>query len=519
MRKKFSAIKLNWFVIALLLLGVLFKLFVTSNGNIIFHMDSARDFVDVREMVELMKPRLIGQTSGIEGFYNGPGWYYLLAIPYILFDGDPYGGVVLMIVMWAIGGYFLYLVTRKYGFFAWFSSLLVWFASPYISLSTVYSFNPHPIIYLTPLFVYILEKYIITEKVWYGVFAAVLSALFFQWEMNTGVFNPLIIIGTIVLARKYHLFKSKGFWISIVVFMSFFLPQLLFDLKHDFIMSNAVLRFLGEGGANSMTFGAKFDNTWNVFFGAFVPTLLNNALLVKSILILFGLVSILSIIRYKKSLLHHIDLPLTISLLTIIIPFIGYLLLPVNIHPWHMVAVVSSTIIVTAYLVSNLKKRFPVGWGLIVVYFVFCFMSIWQGVGNGFREHGQVSGDPSNLRNELNAIDYAYSQADGKNFKAYAYLPSIIDFPYQYLFWWYGLKEYGYTPTEYFYLPEKPEYISNKDKFNQPKKDAKDSELIILVKEPDRIKMRHLWEGNFQKYPLLDQKMIGPLEVETRTSL
>ena len=89
----FRKISLNWWVVLFLLLGVVFKLYVTSNENIIFHMDSARDYVDVREMVELGKLRLIGPTSAIDGFFNGPGWYYLLAIPYILFDGDPYGGV------------------------------------------------------------------------------------------------------------------------------------------------------------------------------------------------------------------------------------------------------------------------------------------------------------------------------------------------------------------------------------------------------------------------------------------
>ena len=71
--KKLKISKQNWIVIALLFLGVLFKLHITSNSNIIFHMDSARDYVDVREMVELRKLRLTGPTSAIAGFYNGPG--------------------------------------------------------------------------------------------------------------------------------------------------------------------------------------------------------------------------------------------------------------------------------------------------------------------------------------------------------------------------------------------------------------------------------------------------------------
>ena len=94
-------------IILLLLIGFIFRLVMTSNGNFIFNIDNARDYVDVREMVVAGKLRLTGPTSAIDGFYNGPFWYYLLAVPFVLADGNPYGGVVMMIVLWAIGGFFL----------------------------------------------------------------------------------------------------------------------------------------------------------------------------------------------------------------------------------------------------------------------------------------------------------------------------------------------------------------------------------------------------------------------------
>ena len=75
-------------ILAVLLLGVLYRLFLTWDGNFLFNMDNARDMVDVREMVVLHKLRLTGPTSAIEGLFNGPVWYYLLAIPFILTGGE-----------------------------------------------------------------------------------------------------------------------------------------------------------------------------------------------------------------------------------------------------------------------------------------------------------------------------------------------------------------------------------------------------------------------------------------------
>src|SRR5574337_631129 len=97
----------NSIIFVILLIGLIYKLLITRDGNFIFNMDNARDMVDVREMVVLHKLRLTGPTSGIEGFYNGPGWYYLLAIPFVLTGGSPYAEVILMITLWLIGGYFL----------------------------------------------------------------------------------------------------------------------------------------------------------------------------------------------------------------------------------------------------------------------------------------------------------------------------------------------------------------------------------------------------------------------------
>ena len=150
-------------IIFLLIFGVFFRLILTREGNFIFNMDNARDLVDIREMIVLPKLRLIGPTSGIDGIYNGPGWYYLLAVPFILSSGHPYSAVVLLIFLWAVGGFFLLRLTSRYGLLAILTIGAIWISSNYVVLATLYSFNPNPVILLTPLVIFLLEQYFRTS--------------------------------------------------------------------------------------------------------------------------------------------------------------------------------------------------------------------------------------------------------------------------------------------------------------------------------------------------------------------
>jgi hypothetical protein len=125
-------------------------------------------------------------------------------------------------------------------------------------------------------------------------------------------------------------------------------------------------------------------------------------------------------------------------------------------------------------------------------------------------------GDPGNsiVKNELAVVDYTYTETGGKNFKTYVYLPSVIDYPYQYLFWWRGLGQYGYLPEDYAYLPNKPDYIRNKDRLDTGKH-PEDSGLTFLIKEPETGR-RHLWENSFKNLELLKTATFGAITVETR---
>ena len=59
--------------------------------TVAYTYDQGRDFLKAAEMVTTKKPTFIGPTTGINGLYHGAWWYYVLAVPFILFKGSPIG--------------------------------------------------------------------------------------------------------------------------------------------------------------------------------------------------------------------------------------------------------------------------------------------------------------------------------------------------------------------------------------------------------------------------------------------
>ncbi|MBI2599953.1 glycosyltransferase family 39 protein [Candidatus Daviesbacteria bacterium] len=268
--------KLLFSILLILLIGILYRLVLTANGNFLFNMDNARDMVDVREMVVLPKLRLTGPASAIEGFYNGPAWYYLLSIPFLISGGDPYASILLEIGLWALGGFFLLKLVSRWGNWLVVPAGALWIASNYIVLTNLYAFNPNPVTLLSPLFIYLLVEYLEKGKLFYIITAWFLAGLFFNFEMNFGIFTPFILFAAVIATGNLKLLKQKGFWVGVGFFILTLLPQLVFDLKHQFIMSKAVLRYLSEGSGSGFDLLNRFQVISSSFYQTFLATMMNH---------------------------------------------------------------------------------------------------------------------------------------------------------------------------------------------------------------------------------------------------
>lgn len=499
-------------IFLILFLGIVYRLFISANGNFIFNMDNARDMIDVREMVVLGKMRLIGPTTSIDGVYFGPFWYYMLAIPFVLTGGNPYGSIVLEILLWAVGGYFLLsLVYKYYGKLSLFAVSLLWLASNFIVLGTQYAFNPNPVLFLTPVFIFSLLKYIETQRPLFLYFSWFLAGAFFHFIVPVGIFMPAIIILAIFLTNR-NLLMRKEQLIGLAFFVITFLPQIIFDLRHNFFMTKSLFEYrsIAHGSASAMP-DAKFRTIFKSFYETLLPTFMNFKIFTNAVLVAFGGICIY-FVRIRK-------MPDKLTLICLSLLFVnlfGLQPIKIEILRWYLNASLVAALILVGFIISTLeKKRFSwMAYILVVSLFVFTLQNVSEYI------HVAIEGNPGNsiFKNEIAAVDLVYQKASGKNFKVYSYLPSVYDFPYQYLFWWHGLKTYGYLPEDYAYLPNKPQYVAGKEKLIGGLH-PESSGLVFLIKEPDQIGQRHLWENTFKDLELLETDQIGAITIEIRKEI
>lgn len=269
-------------------------------------------------------------------------------------------------------------------------------------------------------------------------------------------------------------------------------------------MSKSVINFLSQGGSFNLL--SRTTSVYGSFYSTLNATFMNQSIITLMFLGLFFIYLVSFLKRFKSKEIFE-----TSCLLFVLIPFGGYVLLPVQVNSWHLGGAMVALILLLIIILNKLSKLGLVISLLVIFYALFNIVR--------FFTHDLLipNQDPSLFKNEIAAIDYVYEYANGKNFKVYTYLPSVYDYPYQYLFWWYGKKKYGYIPGEYAYSPNKPTYIPSQDKF-QGKKDGF-SGMLFLIKEPDRNDTRSGWEGPFAKLETVKKQIVGSLEIEIKREI
>ena len=106
------------------------------------------------------------------------------------------------------------------------------------------------------------------------------------------------------------------------------------------------------------------------------------------------------------------------------------------------------------------------------------------------------------MANLIRSVDWVYSKLNGEGFSSYNYVPEVYDYPHQYLYWWYGVKKYGYMPEKISYsLDEVPEYVRMQNTFYKNTKPAL-NKLALTYETKSTYKD---WLNQFNDYCTLDK--------------
>jgi len=435
-----------------LLLGIIFALSAVVRvhpiftNSFAFTYDVGRDMLNVAQIVNQHKIPLIGPTTGLPGLFYGPWWYYFLVPAFFLGEGNPQAialfmsfiGLGTMLVVYLLGKYV------KDDILGIFFSGLVGFSAVPIFLS-IQIWNPN----MAQLFISLVLLTVVNIKkrllsMWEYFSLGLLLGLTIDSEVVFGLlFLSGIIVASVFLLRKR--IQKKGMLYSLLGILVIFSPRILFEIRHRFVMTTHIFQMLGngsDGGSLSLpTLLSQriwfFWDTWNWSFGHIVP------LSIVALCAVFVYVS-LTIKNKEQTLSAFLS---QFLLIVSIVFFVGLLFFKHDIFSHYVVALPVYFLLLAGMSIYSLASKYvkPTITTCFMMLFLLVLMNPIPAWADIFGP--KWVGDPSVYRNQLNVIDYVYQESQGKEFKYVTYTPAVIDYPYQYLFAWYGPKKYHYGPT------------------------------------------------------------------------
>jgi len=465
---------------SLLLLAFIFivslaaRLFYVSNFNFAFTIDQARDMLEIRKIVVAHDPVFIGPITSLNGVFLGPFWFYYNLPAFLISGGSPAGLAFFSILAFHFIILIFYLYFRKNNPpFAFWASLLL-LLSPRLFEATSYSFNANT----TPLFILLslvgLDFALSQKSRLSGITLGLLVGLALQFEAAFGILLfPLAL---------YWLIKSKTSTIRyfLLGFGLTLLPQLMFEIKHNFLMTKTFITEFSGGSdilGQRLTLTARLADRWRHYWGV-----------LSSSLPLFGLTPYLFILALVYLLFFKRSRFFLINLSLIVLSLVLYFIYPARLKDWWTINLSIPYILITALALSRLPKYLF----LIILLGVFPFyLHRYQ-----LRLAGR-SNDRALLLNQIEAVDWIYRQAAGTGFTAYVFTPAIYDYNYQYLFWWHGLKRYGYLPEKLTYENDAPPYIENNQIYWQKTKPSQNLTFLIIESDPNRPDRESAWRDGF----------------------
>lgn len=445
-------------IAAIFLWGVAIRGVEVLTGNYLFGFDVGRDMLVARDIVINHKLTLIGAevgsgSAGINGIFQGPGYYYMLAAVYWLFHGNPYGALLLMFAFGIAALIAVYrTVSRMFDRATAILTLFLVGISPLIVSQSRFIWPPHPATLLIILFLYF--AYMIPKRPrLYATLALLSAGLTYHFEFAMTV--PMVIALLTALPLIYGMKDVRTYLYSFASLVFVFLPMLFFEMRHGGMMVRSALSYSAPRGpvGRDVWFlritdhmGPYINNAANSFIQEhgllppnFYPLLCAGLLMA---LIIFSL-------KTKDETLRKF---FRFCLLLLTTSYVVLLGLNNIIWDYYLIHAHVIYIYLFAYLtVFSWRGMRTSVWlkGTCTVLAIFLISMIASSAWRmmiSYRYDFHDLGGVEKIQGKKIAIDYVYADAKGKPFSEFTFMAPIYTYPYDYLFQTYGKQTYGYVP-------------------------------------------------------------------------
>lgn len=437
----------------LLFLIILIAFFLRTPGlftcNRLFLFDTARDMLYVQKIVQQHDILLIGPSSGgLQGYFHGVLWYYLLAIPFIITNGHPLATTAFAIVMSMLSIIAVWWVMKKYtGGPIALCAALVWAVANFSIQSTYFSWNPYMIVWLMPIYFFAILSALNQKK--YGLpIMALCVGLFIHFEAIYGITQlvPLLFIAVYTLRNKTTP-KIKILFITSVGFIIPFLPYILFDLRHDFLITKTLTQTLTSGGDTITTRSDLFiDNPlqriairsvdWLTYtFNFSIYPWLNN-LLALSVLVLF-------IIQTRQKTHRTMILVITLSLITPWLLFINY---RHAVWSYYWIGNAPFLSLSVFYLFHHTVQSPLIRKSLYTAVSTYAFFTTINIIPNWLT--GPLEPGPDNFLTQQKTAHTILNEFGTSPYSVYVHTPPVYDYKYRYVIEWLSMQQNQQPPQD-----------------------------------------------------------------------
>lgn len=428
-------------------------------GNFPFWYDPARDLIS--GLKNLSDVTFIGQPTGIPGLFYGPYWIWMLSIGLFL-SRDPRIVVFLVAVLPCIImiPYVLFKLKKYLGMYA---VLLVWLLFLYHSIQTYATnlWNPHISIPLLIILTYTVLTFVEHKSVNRSFYIGVLVGLLLNVHISLGVgifvgTTIFLIVNTILSNdTSVKTLLSKTFFTILYYSIGIallFLPFIIFELRHDFLQTKAIINMVDAAFHDSAVVGVVgFDKEF--ILNRFI-TIPSDLFSLPEFIGLF-LVVLLLIIRFiyvygnRKHTHKEFQYAVTNKLVLFLFCVLGSLIIiymssknPV--WEYHFIG----TEVLVMLLISALVSRIII----VEVILMLCVsLLFFSNVGDYVRitkEWTKPNYAVSSLVTKEQIVEKIIEDTYEKNYDVFVYNPSIYIYDYDYIFDWKAQKQVYFKPSD-----------------------------------------------------------------------
>lgn len=426
-------------IILLIVLSIIVRSLFILNGSVSFHYDMARDAFEAQQIWKDKNLKIIGPPTTTDGLFSGVFYYYLLAIPYGISNGNPSVAAAFLMLINSLAIIPVFLLTKdlfKSTIWAFLAGLLFAVSFEVIQYGPWLS-NPGPAVFTIAMFFYSLRLWQKGNK-WGLPLSTIFAALSAQLEFF------LIFLFAAIIAFKF-LFKvktsSKDIALSSILATTILSTFILATIKFN-TFSKTITAFFSLFQNAEYNFRIKFTDLLFVYINRFTDLFINNFF--PSSVFIGGLLAfaVLFILLFRQKNYRDEYRFILFCLLCNLPIFIG----GGQNATYTMVGIVVPAILGICVLLQNISK---VSWKLSLTLIILIIISNIN-MTSKHLSNGQIAlviPKDMMLKNQLSIIDKTYEIASGKPFSINTLtLPLWTNTTWAYLYLWYGQKKYGYLP-------------------------------------------------------------------------